>query len=80
MMHIEKKFVQALHFFRHHREHAPYQPIHEVYQSSAINALLEGVYDGTMTSTTSSEPAVTMVMRDIDGSSVGARKHSPDSS
>ena len=49
MMHIEKKFIQALHLFRHHRDHAPYQSIHEVYQSSTINALLEGVYDGTMT-------------------------------
>ena len=49
MMHIEKKFIQALHLFRHHRDHAPHQPVHEVYQSSTINALLEGVYDGTMT-------------------------------
>ena len=49
MMHIEKNFIQALHLFRHHRDHAPYQSIHEVYQSSTINALLEGVYDGTMT-------------------------------
>jgi acetolactate decarboxylase len=49
MMHIEKKFIQALHHFRHHRDHAPHQPVHEVYQSSTINAVLEGVYDGTMT-------------------------------
>jgi acetolactate decarboxylase len=49
MMHIEKKFIQALHLFRHHRHKAPHPPIHEVYQSSTINALLEGVYDGTMT-------------------------------
>ena len=48
-MQIEKKFIQALHLFRHHRHHAPHQPIHEVYQSSTINALLEGIYDGTMT-------------------------------
>ena len=49
MMHIEKQFIQALHHFRHHRDHALHQPIHEVYQSSTINAVLEGVYDGTMT-------------------------------
>ena len=48
MMHIEKNFIQALHRYRHHRDHAPHQPIHEVYQSSTINALLEGVYDGSM--------------------------------
>ena len=47
-MHIERKFIQALHLLRHHRHNAPHQPIHEVYQSSTINALLEGVYDGTM--------------------------------
>jgi len=48
-MHIEKTFIQALHLFRHHRHKASHPPIHEVYQSSTINALLEGVYDGTMT-------------------------------
>ena len=49
MMQIEQNFIRALHFIRHHRLHAPDKPIHEVYQSSTINALLEGVYDGTMT-------------------------------
>jgi len=48
-MQIERKFIQALHSLRHHRLHAPHRPIHEVYQSSTINALLEGVYDGDMT-------------------------------
>ena len=49
MMQLEQKFIQALHALRHHRLHAPQRPIHEVYQSSTINALLEGVYDGDMT-------------------------------
>ena len=49
MMRIEQRFIQALHVLRHHRLHAPDRPIHEVYQSSTINALLEGIYDGTMT-------------------------------
>ena len=48
-MQLEQKFIQALHALRHHRLHAPQKPIHEVYQSSTINALLEGVYDGDMT-------------------------------
>jgi hypothetical protein len=34
---------------RHHRLQAPHKPISEVYQSSTINALLEGVYNGDMT-------------------------------
>lgn len=48
-MRIEHRFIQALHALRHHRLHAPHRPIHEVYQSSTINALLEGVFDGDMT-------------------------------
>lgn len=48
MLQIERHFIQALHALRHHRQHAPDQPLHEVYQSSTLNALLEGVYDGTM--------------------------------
>ena len=49
MMHLEQRFTQALHVLRHHRLHAPHRSAHEVYQSSTINALLEGVYDGDMT-------------------------------
>jgi acetolactate decarboxylase len=49
MLRIERQFIQALHLLRHHRLHAPDRPVHEVYQSSTINALLEGIYDGTMT-------------------------------
>jgi len=49
MMQLKQKFIQALHALRHHRLHAPQRPIHKVYQSSTINALLEGVYDGDMT-------------------------------
>jgi acetolactate decarboxylase len=49
MMHLEQRFIQALHVLRHHRLHAPHRSAHEVYQSSTINALLEGVYDGDMT-------------------------------
>ena len=49
MLRIEQRFIQALHVLRHHRLHAPHRPVHEVYQSSTINALLEGIYDGTMT-------------------------------
>ena len=49
MMQLEQRFIQALHALRHHRLHAPQRPIHEVYQSSTINALLQGVYDGDMT-------------------------------
>jgi acetolactate decarboxylase len=48
MMQLEQKFIQALHALRHHRLHAPQRPIHEVYQSSTINALLERVSDGDM--------------------------------
>ncbi len=48
MMQLEQKFIQALHALGHHRLHAPHRPIHEVHQSSTINALLEGVYDGEM--------------------------------
>ena len=49
MMRLEQRFIQALHVLRHHRLHAPDRPIHEIYQTSTINALLEGIYDGTMT-------------------------------
>lgn len=45
----ERRFIQALHSLRHHRYRAPDTPIHEVYQSSTINAVLEGIYDGDMT-------------------------------
>jgi acetolactate decarboxylase len=49
MLRIEQEFIQALHALRHHRQHSRDKSLHEVYQSSTINALLEGVYDGTMT-------------------------------
>lgn len=58
-MHIEEKFIQFLHALQHHRKkptgkHARVHETdnrhaHEVFQSSTINALLEGVYDGEMT-------------------------------
>lgn len=48
-MHIEGAFVHALEALRRRHRHAPDHHLHEVYQVSTINALLEGVYDGDMT-------------------------------
>lgn len=48
-MKMEQRFVRALHALRRHRSHAPDRPLHEVYQASTVNALLEGVLDGEMT-------------------------------
>ena len=45
----EQRFIRALHALRQHRTHTPEMPIHEIYQSSTINAVLEGIYDGAMT-------------------------------
>lgn len=49
IMLTEHRFIQAMHALRHHRHRAPETPIHEIYQSSTINAVLEGIYDGAMT-------------------------------
>ncbi len=58
-MAIEEKFIQFLHALRHHRKHphgkhsrvheSDHRHAHEVFQTSTINALLEGIYDGEMT-------------------------------
>lgn len=54
-MSSETPFIRVLDAWRAHRRHsrAPGPPdaaaLHEVFQNSTINALLEGVYDGSMT-------------------------------
>ena len=57
-MHIEEKFIRFLHALQHHRKTATgkharvrgpdNRSAHEVFQSSTINALLEGIYEGEM--------------------------------
>jgi acetolactate decarboxylase len=56
---IEEKFVSFLHVLQRQRgqsggrhgrvEESEHQQAHEIYQTSTINALLEGVYDGAVT-------------------------------
>jgi acetolactate decarboxylase len=48
VMHIEAGFVHALQALRRRHRHAPDHHLHEIYQVSTINALLEGVFDGDM--------------------------------
>ena len=45
----ETRVLRAFHALRHQRRHAADRPLHEVYQASTVNALLEGVLDGEMT-------------------------------
>ena len=54
-MHTEIPFLRALDAWRTHRRHSvtpgppPEAALHEIFQNSTINALLEGIYDGSMT-------------------------------
>lgn len=45
-MRIEEGFVRALQALRHGHRHATPDHLHEIYQLSTINAVLEGVFDG----------------------------------
>ncbi len=45
----EERFVRAFHALHLQRHHEPDRPLHEIYQVSTVNALLEGVLDGQMT-------------------------------
>ncbi len=45
----EKRFLRAFHALHQQRRQAPDRPLHEIYQASTVNALLEGVLDGDMT-------------------------------
>jgi acetolactate decarboxylase len=51
MMQLEAKFLRALHTHRNGRNaiHARLDNAHEFYQSSILNAILGGVYDGDLT-------------------------------
>lgn len=48
-MHTELPFLRALDAWRTHRRQSAAVGLHEIFQNSTINALLEGVYDGAMT-------------------------------